>query len=262
MSHAKEQYILGWPKRLFKFFHKLPWKVLWIKSKKNHLNLCDNYLKLKIYWGILNLQGCANFRYTAKWICHTNTYIHSSPDFLPIQTITEYWVEFSVLYSRSLFILYTLGASLIAQLVKESACNAGDHGSISGLGRSAGEGIGYSLQYSWASFVTQPVKNPPAMWGTWVRSLDWENHLEQGKATHSSIRAWRISWLYSQWGHRTGHDWATFTSFHFIYISVYMSIPIFQFILPPYLPITISLSSASVLFKFLESSMCACVLSC
>ena len=48
---------------------------------------------------------------------------------------------------------------------KESACNAGDPGSIPGLGRSPGEGIGYRLQYSWASLVAQLVKNPPAMWG-------------------------------------------------------------------------------------------------
>ena len=51
---------------------------------------------------------------------------------------------------------------------KESACNAGDPGSIPGWGKSAGEGIGYSLQYSWASLVAQLVKNPPAMWETWV----------------------------------------------------------------------------------------------
>ena len=51
---------------------------------------------------------------------------------------------------------------------KESACNAGDPGSIPGLGRSTGEGIGYSLQYPWASLVAQTVKNPPAMWETWV----------------------------------------------------------------------------------------------
>ena len=51
---------------------------------------------------------------------------------------------------------------------KESACNAGDPSSIPGLGRSAGEGIGYPLQYSWASLVAQLVKNPPALWETWV----------------------------------------------------------------------------------------------
>ena len=58
---------------------------------------------------------------------------------------------------------------------KESACNVGDPSSIPGSGRSAGEEIGYSLQYSCASLVAQPVKNPPAMWETWVRSLDWED---------------------------------------------------------------------------------------
>ena len=46
---------------------------------------------------------------------------------------------------------------------KESSCNAGDPGSIPGSGRALGEGIGYSLQYSWASLVTQLVKNPPAL---------------------------------------------------------------------------------------------------
>ena len=51
---------------------------------------------------------------------------------------------------------------------KESACNARDPGSIPGLGRSAGKGIGYPLQYSWASLVAQLVKNPLAMWETLV----------------------------------------------------------------------------------------------
>ena len=45
-----------------------------------------------------------------------------------------------------------------------------------------------------ASLVAQLVKNPPAMRETWVQSLGWEDHLEKGKATHSSILAWRIPW--------------------------------------------------------------------
>ena len=53
---------------------------------------------------------------------------------------------------------------------KESACNAGDPASIPGSGKSVGEGIGYPLQYSWASLGAQLVKNPPAMWETWVQS--------------------------------------------------------------------------------------------
>ena len=77
---------------------------------------------------------------------------------------------------------------------KESACNAGDPGLISGSGRPTGEGMGYPLQCSWASLVAQLVKNPPAMWKTWALSLGWEYPLEKGKATHSSILAWRIPW--------------------------------------------------------------------
>ena len=75
---------------------------------------------------------------------------------------------------------------------KESACNAGDPGSIPGLGRSPGEGIGHPLLYSWASLVAQLVKNLPAMRETWVGSLGWEDPLENGMATHSRILAWRI----------------------------------------------------------------------
>ena len=81
---------------------------------------------------------------------------------------------------------------------KESACNAGDPGSIPGSGRSPGGGIGYPLQSSWASLVAQLVKNLPAMWETWVGSLGWEDPLEKGKATHSSILAWRLQ--------RVGHN--------------------------------------------------------
>ena len=77
---------------------------------------------------------------------------------------------------------------------KESACNAGDPGSIPGSGRSAGEGIGYPLQDSWASLVAQVVKSPPAMRKTWLRSLGWEDPLGKGIATHSSILTWRIPW--------------------------------------------------------------------
>ena len=75
---------------------------------------------------------------------------------------------------------------------KESAFNAGDPGWIPGLRTSAGEGIGYRLQYSWASLVAQLVKNMPAMQETWVWSLGWEDPLEKGKASHSSVLTWRI----------------------------------------------------------------------
>ena len=77
---------------------------------------------------------------------------------------------------------------------KESTCNSGDPSLIPLLGRSTVVGIGYPLQYSWASLLAQLVNNPPTMQETWVRSLGWEDHLEKGKATLSSILAWRIPW--------------------------------------------------------------------
>ena len=83
---------------------------------------------------------------------------------------------------------------------KESAYSAGDPGLIPGSGRSAEEGIGYPLQYSWSSLVAQLIKNLPTMRQTWVRFLGREDPLEKGKATQSSILALR-------------HNWATFTFF-------------------------------------------------
>ena len=71
---------------------------------------------------------------------------------------------------------------------KESTCNAGNPGSIPGLGCSPGERKDHPLQYSWASLVAQMIKNPSAMQETWVRSLGWKDPL----ATHSSILAWRL----------------------------------------------------------------------
>ena len=77
---------------------------------------------------------------------------------------------------------------------KQPTYNTGDPSSVPGSGRSTGKGIGYPLHYSWASLVAQLVKNPPSMKETWVRSLDWEDLLEREMPTHSSIRAWEISW--------------------------------------------------------------------
>ena len=56
---------------------------------------------------------------------------------------------------------------------EEFTCNGGDPVSIPGSGRSPGEGIGYPLQYSWASLVAKLVKNPPPLSETWVGSLGW-----------------------------------------------------------------------------------------
>ena len=94
----------------------------------------------------------------------------------------------------NLFVYDTIVLKLTSSADKESTSNAGDPGSIPGLGRSPGERIGYLLQYSWASMVAQLVKNPPAMRETWIRSLGWDDPLENGMATHCSILAWRIPW--------------------------------------------------------------------
>ena len=128
----------------------------------------------------------------------------------------------------------------MAQLVKESACNSGDLGSIPGSGTSPEEGKGYPLQYSGLensmdciahrvaksqtrlsnfhfhfSLVSQTLKNPPAVQETWVQSLGWEDPLEEGMATHSSIPAWRSPWteepggLQSMGSQRVRCGWAT-----------------------------------------------------
>ena len=82
-----------------------------------------------------------------------------------------------------------------------SDCKAVDT-NCPGSGGFSGEGLGYPLQYSWASLVSQMVKNLPAMWETWVQSLGWEDPLEEGMATHSGILAWRIPMDRGAW-------WAT-----------------------------------------------------
>ena len=74
---------------------------------------------------------------------------------------------------------------------KESACNAGDPGSIPGSGRSPGEGIGYPLQYPWASLVAQLVMNPPAIQETLVQSLGWKDSPGEGKVYPLRILAGR-----------------------------------------------------------------------
>ena len=79
-----------------------------------------------------------------------------------------------------------------------------------GSGRSPGEGIGYPLQYSWASLVAQMVKNPPEMQETWVQYLGWEVPLEAGMATQSIILAWRIPIDRGVWWameHRVAKSW-------------------------------------------------------
>ena len=76
--------------------------------------------------------------------------------------------------------------------------------------------IAYSSAIRRASLVVQRVKNPLAMRETWVWSLDWEDHLKQGTATHSCILAWRIPWTVLSMGlQRVRLDWTT-SAFSFL----------------------------------------------
>ena len=118
---------------------------------------------------------------------------------ISVTICSDFWApknKFSVLFNN-----YSLSLGFPDNSVgKESAYDARDPSSTPGLGRSTRERISYPLQYSWASLVAQLVKNPPAMQETWVRSRGWEDSLENRKATHSSIPAWRISWTVQSMG--------------------------------------------------------------
>ena len=100
---------------------------------------------------------------------------------------------------------------------KESACNAGDPGWIPGLGRSAGEGIDYPLQYSWASLVARLVKNPPAMRETWVQSPGWDDPLPWRREWLSTPVFWpgEFHGLYSPWGRKESEATEQLSLTHF-----------------------------------------------
>ena len=91
---------------------------------------------------------------------------------------------------------------------------------IPGLGIFTGEEVGYPLHYSWAFLVAQLVKNPPAMRETWVQSLGCEDPLEKGKATHSSILAWRIPWTV----HGVTKSWTQLSNFHSLDVKNFLSL--------------------------------------
>ena len=134
---------------------------------------------------------------------------------------------FSFLKTNILSPMENFPGSLVS---RESACNAGDPSSIPGSGRSAGEQIGYPLQYSQAFLVAHLVMNPPAMWKSWVWSLGWEDPLKKEDSYPLLYSGLENSMDCSLWGHRVGHDWETFTS---LYFTPLLSFPFpFPFHLP------------------------------
>ena len=97
---------------------------------------------------------------------------------------------------------------------KEFTCNSGDTGSIPGSGRSAGEGNGYPLQYSWASLVAHLVKNSPTIWETWVGKIPWRR--ERFPLQYSGLEN---SMDYIDQG--VAKSWTQVSDFHFTSLQVY-----------------------------------------
>ena len=91
---------------------------------------------------------------------------------------------------------------------KESAYNIEDHCYVPGSGRSPGEEIVCPLQYSWASLVAQTVKNPPAMWETWVKKIPWKRAWQPTPVFLPGESSWteKRGRLQSIGSQRVGHD--------------------------------------------------------
>ena len=177
-------------------------------------------------WGLIALQCCLGFCLTTVWISCMYTYItflcslplrhppppghHRAPSWaphviwqLPSSHLVYMWQCMSV--SAILPICPPLPIPPCPMSILYSCI------SIPALQISSSLPFFLDATYM-ASLVAQLVKNPPAVWETWVRSLSWEDPLEKGKATHSSILAWRIPWTVESVGlQRVGHNWATFT---------------------------------------------------
>ena len=130
--------------------------------------------------------------------------------FLDYMNLHIYGCVYTKGWHMYLFVLYTHASMYLWANIKSSL--------IPGLGRSTGEGIGYPLQYSWASLADQLVKNPPAMQETWVWSLGWEDPLEKGKATHSSILAGEFV-DHIVHGVTKSRTWLSDFHFHFFFIK-------------------------------------------
>ena len=153
---------------------------------------CQASLSFTISWSLLKLMSIESVMPSNHLILFRPLLL---PSILPSIRVFSNELAFCIRWSFSTSTYEALTVSTVfygfpdSSVGKESACNAGDPCSIPGSGRSAGEGIGYPLPYSWTSLVAQLVKNLPAMQETWVQSLGWEDPLEKGKATDSSILA-------------------------------------------------------------------------
>ena len=126
----------------------------------------------------------------AIYLCACDTLLHAGFHYYNVRIGVDSILLFPSFFKNpvsfvDLGILHSLAG-------KESAYNTGDPGLIPGSWRFPWEGVGFPLQYSWDSLVAQTVKNLPAIWETWVRSLGWEDPLEKGIATYPSTLAWRI----------------------------------------------------------------------
>ena len=93
-----------------------------------------------------------------------------------------------------IFVLFHIKGLPGSSAGKESACNTGDSSSIPLLWRSVGEGIGYPLQYSWASLVAQLAKNLPAVQDTWVQSLGWEGYPKEVNGLHTQVNSYPLQY--------------------------------------------------------------------
>ena len=180
------------------------WKHVWRNSCRihssdfiqSHCSLVPNYcwhslliLIIRRSYALLKSKACVEWRGSpledcVLWYCCFVALVFFQHGILLLQIHSSlntfiamdlFWARttLKVLWTENKITVYAIQCHSFpdSSVGKESTCNAGDPGSIPGLGRSTGEGIGYPLQYSWASLVTQLVKNPLAMWETVVWSL-------------------------------------------------------------------------------------------
>ena len=131
--------------------------------------------------------------------------------------------KLNLLHHPDFSLRFGIFAIYLTNVCRVPAMQAGDPDSIPGSGRSAGEGIGYLLQYSWAYLVAQLVRNLLAMQETWVWPLGWEDRLEKGTAGYPlQYSGLEKSMTYKSMGlQRVRHNWATF-SLHIGKFTIYL----------------------------------------